>query len=192
MREFAPVMTRETKRVLCIAGSLRRDSWNRRLLAAACGLSLDGLSLYLYERLSQVPMFSEDLEVEPSPDVEHLRDEVRTCDGLLLATPEYNHSLPAVLKNVVDWLSRGDPNCLHGKPVAIIGATVGNWGTRLAQAALRQTLLATGARVMIEPMLFIARAPTCFNARGELSDPTVAGALTGVLRAFEPWMTSSA
>jgi chromate reductase, NAD(P)H dehydrogenase (quinone) len=182
------VMNGELRRVLCIAGSLRKHSWNRRLLVAAGRLAPADLALEVYGHLSELPMFNEDLEFDPPPEVRQLRAEVRAARGLLLATPEYNHSFPAVLKNALDWLSRGDPSSLHGKPVALIGATVGSWGTRLAQAALRQTLLATGARLMAEPMLFVARASSCFDADGVLSDPAIAESLAEVLRAFSCWI----
>ena len=175
-------------RIVCIAGSLRRQSWNRHLLLEARRLAPPELALDVYERLHELPMFNEDLEADPGPGVRQLRAAVKAADGLLLATAEYNHSLPAVMKNVVDWLSRGEPSCLRRKPVAIIGATVGSGGTRLAQAALRQTLTATGAHVMAEPMLFVSRAPSCFDEHGQLSDVSIAHALIDVLMCFDSWI----
>jgi chromate reductase len=176
------------RRVLCLAGSLRRDSWNCRLLNAAATCAPDGFALALYGALAAIPMFNEDLE-EPDPlAVEDLRQAVRTADGLLIATPEYNQSFPGVLKNAIDWLWRGRDTVLAGKPVAVIGATPGNWGTRLAQAALRQVLNATEARVMPAPMLFVARARASFDDRGQLQDAALATALRGVLDAFAQWI----
>ncbi len=171
-------------RVLGIAGSLRRQSWNRRLLLSAGGLAPEGLSVEVYAHLEELPLFNEDLEAAPPNGVEHLRAAVDAANALLLATPEYNHALPAVMKNVVDWLSRPKPSCLAGKPVAICGATTGNWGTRLAQAALRQTLTATGARVLTSPMLFVARVGSCFDEKGALSDASVAESLAQILVAL--------
>lgn len=183
-----PATALQSKRILCIAGSLRRQSWNRRLLLAAGRLAPCELVLDVYESLHEVPMFNEDIEPDPGPAVARLRAAVRGADGILLATAEYNHSLPAVMKNAIDWLSRGEPSSLYNKPVAVVGATVGAWGTRLAQAALRHTLFAIGARVMVEPMLFIARAPSCFNEQGELCDTSVAQSLVSLLSCFDSWI----
>jgi chromate reductase len=113
------------------------------LLQAAVNLAPRGLNLRLCAELDSVPLFNEDLENPPPATVQHLRREVAEADGLLIATPEYNHSFPGVLKNVIDWLSRNSHSVLVGKPIAVIGASAGNWGTRLAQAALRQVLTAT-------------------------------------------------
>jgi chromate reductase, NAD(P)H dehydrogenase (quinone) len=176
-------------RVLAIPGSLRRESCNRRLLAQAAVLAAPRMQIDLYEDLRDVPMFDEDLEAStdggPGP-VRHLRAAVAAADGLLIATPEYNHSLPGVLKNAIDWLSRATPlEVLAGKPVAVIGASSGRWGTRLAQAALRQVLAATEAVVMPAPMLFLRDAAQAFDAEGRLGDDS---ALLEVLAAFDGWM----
>lgn len=171
-------------RVLGIAGSLRRQSWNHRLLLSATALTPEGLALEIYARLGDVPLFNEDLEADPPTGVRHLRAAVAAANALLLATPEYNHSLPAVMKNALDWLSRSEPNCLEGKPVAIIGATIGNWGTRLAQATLRQTLIATGAQIIPYPMLFVARVASCFDEKGELANASIADSLAQILAAL--------
>lgn len=180
--------TSSAMHVLCLPGSLRRDSWNRRLLIAAKQIAPNDLELALYEELHAVPMFNEDAE-QPAPwGVEHLRLAVAMADGLLIATPEYNHSFPGVLKNAIDWLSRGSKSVLADKPVAVVGASVGSWGTRLAQAALRQVLTATEARVMPAPMLFIARASECFDRDEFLRDPVRAQALSGVIGAFGDWI----
>jgi chromate reductase len=172
---------------LCLAGSLRRDSWNRRLLLSA-DAPVSGRELVLYERLSSVPFFNEDDEADAAQGVRHLCEAVSRADGLLIATPEYNHSFPAVLKNAIDWLSRGSKSMLAGKPVAVIGATPGSWGTRLAQTALRQVLTATGALVMPAPMLFVARVNECFDADGNLIDSRVRESLNGVLSALQDWI----
>ena len=177
-----------TTRVLCLAGSLRRDSWNRRLLAEAVRTAPKGLELILFDQLADVPIFNEDTEQAEPAGVHQLRSAVAMTDGLLVATPEYNHSIPGVLKNAVDWLSRGSPSVLVDKPVAIIGASAGRWGTRLAQAALRQVLTATEARVMPGPMLFVAQASECFDVDRQLRDPKLASTLLGVVDAFRNWI----
>lgn len=180
--------TASPKRVLCLPGSLRRNSWNRQLLRFAQHTASDELELTLYDELAAVPMFNEDTEKPVAPGVQHLRSAVAMADGLLIATPEYNHSFPGVLKNAIDWLSRGSNSELIDKPVAVIGASAGTWGTRLAQAALRQVLTATEAQVMPAPMLFVARASECFDVDGLLCDPELAKALAGVIRAFGDWI----
>jgi chromate reductase len=177
-----------TTRVLCVAGSLRRDSWNRRVLTAAARAAPKGLELSLFDDLAAIPMFNEDTEQGEAAGVHALRSAVAMADGLLLATPEYNHSLPGVLKNAIDWLSRGSPSALVDKPVAIIGASAARWGTRLAQAALRQVLTATEARVMPAPTLFVAHASESFDVDGQLRDATLATGLLGVVDAFRHWI----
>lgn len=176
-------------RVLAIPGSLRRESWNRRLLAQAAVLAGPRMQVDLYDDLRDVPMFDEDLEASTGsgPDaVRHLRAAVAAADGMLIATPEYNHSLPGVLKNAIDWLSRATPTeVLAGKPVAIVGASSGRWGTRLAQAALRQVLAATEAAVLPAPMLFLRDAAQAFDAEGRLVDDA---ALRDVLAALDGWI----
>jgi len=119
--------------------------------------------------------------------VRALRDLVAAADGLLLATPEYNWGIPGVLKNAVDWLSR-PPEVLIGKPVAIIGASSGRWGTRLAQAALRQVMTATESLVMPAPALFVRDAATMFDDHGQLIDAGVRAQLDAVLAAFATWI----
>ena len=178
-----------TLRVLAIPGSLRRESWNRRLLAQAAVLAGPRMQIDLYDGLRELPMFDEDLEASTGggPDaVRHLRAAVAGADGLLIATPEYNHSLPGVLKNAIEWLSRATPlEVLAGKPAAIIGASSGRWGTRLAQAALRQVLVATEAVVMPAPALFLRDAEQSFDAEGRLIDEA---ALRDVLAALDGWI----
>jgi chromate reductase len=149
---------------------------------------VSGRELVLYEDLASIPFFNEDDEENRAPGVRRLFETVGRADGLLIATPEYNHSFPAVLKNAIDWLSRGPKSTLAGKPVAVIGATTGSWGTRLAQTALRQVLTATGAMVMPAPMLFVARVSECFDADGNLVDSSVRESLKGVLSALHDWI----
>jgi chromate reductase, NAD(P)H dehydrogenase (quinone) len=174
--------------VLGLAGSLRRHSWNRRLLQAAVELTRADLEVTVYDRLAEIPLFNEDNETPAPAGVRDLREAVGAAQGLLIATPEYNQSMPGVLKNTIDWLSR-DEQLLDRKPVAIIGVTVGSWGTRLAQAAVRQTLTATGARVMPQPMLFVSHAGERFDSDGRLQDATVAEGLQKVGQAFAQWIT---
>jgi chromate reductase len=178
-------------RILAIAGSLRRESHNRRLLRAATELAPAGIRISLYDELAAIPMFDEDLEAATSggPDcVRRLREAVAASHGLLIATPEYNQSMPGVLKNALDWLSRGTPEVLAGKPVATIGASAGRWGTRLAQASLRQVLNATESRVMPAPALYLAEAERAFDAHGRLTDARTRQVLESVLAALADWV----
>ncbi len=174
--------------ILAIAGSLRRDSFNRRLLHAAQRLAPPLLEVQTCDGLGSIPMFNEDIEAEAFARgaVPELRDRIAAADALLIATPEYNQSMPAVLKNLLDWMSRpGAHDVLVGKPVAVIGATAGRWGTRLAQAALRQVLVATESRVLPGPALYLAGAAGAFDVDGMPCDPDVAGSLRAVLAAME-------
>lgn len=185
--------TAPTRRVLCLAGSLRRDSWNRRLLQSAAAQAPATLRLDVYDALSGVPLFDEDLERrEPAgpAGVQALRAAIAAADGLVIATPEYNHAMPGVLKNALDWLSRESPAgaALPEKPVAVLGASSGPWGTRLAQASLRQVLHTCGALVMPTPTLFMANAASRFDADGSLTDQTTVQSLQDFMLAFERWM----
>lgn len=183
--------TNDSLRLLAIAGSLRRDGYNARLLDAAARAAPAGLRIVRHD-LREVPLFDEDLERDTvgGPDgVRALREAVAGADGVLIATPEYNQSIPGVLKNALDWLSRPAPaEVLAGKPVAILGASPGRWGTRLAQAALRQVLAATGSAVLPAPMLFVRDAAQAFDAHGALADAAVEASLHRLLDAFAGWI----
>jgi len=186
-------MTHRPLRILCLAGSLRRASWNRRLLQAAVSLAPMGVEVEVYDALATVPLFDEDLEqAEPEgpPGVRALRTAIAAADGLLIATPEYNHALPGVLKNALDWLSRESPQgeVLAERPVAVFGASSGPWGTRLAQASLRQVLHTCGALVMPSPTLFMARAAEHFDAHGALADAAAHASLHRFMAAFAGWI----
>lgn len=137
-------------RVLGISGSLRRDSLNSALLRAAAERLPAGAELIEFDRLREVPPYDEDVEVEGTPEVvEALREAVRSADAVLIATPEYNHSIPGQLKNALDWISRpAGKSALNGKPAAAIGASTGMFGAVWAQAELRKVLGALGGRVV--------------------------------------------
>jgi chromate reductase, NAD(P)H dehydrogenase (quinone) len=186
-------ITPPVRHVLCLAGSLRRDSWNRRLLRAAAMHASATLRLEICDGLAGVPLFDEDLE-RREPDgpagVRSLRASIAAADGLIIATPEYNHAMPGVLKNALDWLSRESPagEVLLEKPMAVLGASAGPWGTRLAQASLRQVLHTCGALVMPAPALFVANAAARFDENGALTDQATGQSLQRFVLAFEQWM----
>ena len=181
-----------TIRIAAIAASLRAGSWNGRLVAAAAGVALPGLELFVVPDLAAIPLFDEDLEAaDPAGPrgVRALRRAVADADGVLISTPEYNQSIPGVTKNLVDWLSRPEgAGVLDGKPVAITGATTGPWGTRYAQKELRHALTAIGALVMPQPMLFVPRAATMFDEAGALVDPYLQRQLADFVQSFQAWI----
>jgi chromate reductase len=160
-------------KVLGIVGSVRRDSWNRKLLLSAADLLPAGVELELWAGLKDVPPYDEDDDIQPAPPaVAELRDAIADADAVLFATPEYNSSVPGVLKNAVDWASRPlATNPLRNKPVAVVGASTGAFGAVWAQAELRKVLAATGARVA-ESDAAVGHAHTKF-VDGELADHEV-------------------
>ena len=158
-------------KVLGISGSLRRDSYNSALLRAAAERLPAGVELVEYERLAEIPPYDADAEALETPTVVgELRDAVREADAVLIATPEYNHSLPGQLKNALDWVSRpAGQSALMGKPAAAIGASTGMFGAVWAQAEARKVLGALGGRV-VEGELPIPRAQEHYeDGRLELS-----------------------
>jgi chromate reductase len=167
-------------RLLGISGSLRRGSFNGALLAAAAAELPPAVRLGLWHGLAEVPPFREDLE-EPPAAVVRLRREIASADAVLIATPEYNGSVPGALKNALDWASRPFPdNCLRGKPVAVVGASTGLFGASWAQAELRKVLRTTGASVL-EAELAVPSAHEAFTADGRLRDPRLVRALQGLV-----------
>jgi chromate reductase len=137
-------------RVLGISGSLRRDSHNGALLRAAAERLPAGAELEVYDGLAGIPPYDEDVEVQGVPEsVQELREAIRGADAVLIATPEYNHSVPGQLKNALDWASRpAGESALTGISAAVIGASTGMFGAVWAQAELRKVLGAMGGRVL--------------------------------------------
>lgn len=146
-------------RILALAGSYRRGSFNQALVSAAREESPENVDFREFD-LREVPFYDGDVEEAGlPPDVERLKAAVRDADALLLVTPEYNSGIPAVLKNGIDWASRVYPNApISGKVVAIMGATPGRSATELAQQQLRQVVGRTGAVVLDKPELMVAKA----------------------------------
>ncbi len=146
-------------RILGISGSLRAGSHNTELLRAAAELLPSGAELELFDRLREIPPFDADIEDSPPPAVIALKEAIAEADAILIATPEYNHSIPGVLKNALDWVSRPiAANPMRGKPALVIGASTGMFGAVWAQAETRKVLGALGARVLDEE-LPVAQAP---------------------------------
>jgi len=160
-------------RILGISGSLRRGSHNTQLLRAAEELLGPDVELVLWDGLKAVPPFDEDDEGNPPAGVADLRDAIAGADAILVATPEYNSSIPGQLKNAIDWASRPFASAvLRNKPVAVVGASTGMFGAVWAQAELRKVLAAAGARV-VEGEVAVGRAATRFDEDGRLVDDDI-------------------
>lgn len=168
-------------KILAISGSLRRESHNTNLLRAAAELAGDGVEVELWNGLKTVPPYDGDDDVEPAPEpVARLRGAVAAADAVLIATPEYNSSVPGQLKNGLDWVSRPlATNPLRNKPAAVIGASTGMFGAVWAQAELRKVLAAMGARVL-DRHLPVGQAGTKLED-GRIVDPETRERLAGVL-----------
>jgi len=169
-------------RVLGITGSLRRDSYNHALLREAAERLPAGAELVEFDRLGEIPPYDADAEAEGTPEpVAALRQAMRDADAVLVATPEYNHSIPGVLKNALDWASRpAGQSALTGKPAVVVGASTGMFGAVWAQAETRKVLGALGGRV-VEGELPVARAAELYrDGRLELS-PEQSEQLEGLL-----------
>ena len=180
-----------TLSVLAVAGSLRRGSHNRAVLEAAAQIAPAGVEVTIFDRLEAVPVFNEDLENAPDDQsgVPELRHAMAAADGLLISTPEYNQSVPGVVKNMIDWLSRGESDGgLGGKPVAVTGATTGPWGTRISQTVLRQMLQSTQALVLPAPTLYIAHVGSLLDDKGCLVDQGTLDRLGDLMSSFVDWI----
>jgi chromate reductase, NAD(P)H dehydrogenase (quinone) len=161
-------------RILAISGSLRADSYNTALARAAAERAPEGAEIELYDRLGEIPPYDADVDGgddAPEPALD-LRRRIADADALLIVTPEYNGSVPGMLKNAIDWASRPPRGgaALWGKTVAVAGATTGQYGAIWAQQDLRRILGIAGARVT-EGELPVAQAPTVFDESGRLRDP---------------------
>jgi chromate reductase len=172
-------------RVLGIAGSLRRGSYNRALLEAARELAPPNLELQIFD-LADVPLYNGDVEAAGDPAaVRDLKAQIARADALLVATPEYNGAISGVLKNAIDWASRPPERALRGKTAAVIGATPGRSGTHRAQLSARQVLENVGAKVLPGPTVALAQAADHFAPPGRLQTDEVRAQLKAVLAALE-------
>lgn len=162
-------------RILAIAGSLRRASWNRRLLEAAAEVAPAGVEIEIFD-LRDVPMYDADLDAEGvrPASVERLKRAVAESDAVLISTPEFNHSIPGVLQNAIDWVSRpAMKSPLVGKPAAIMGASPGALGAARAQQQLKLVLMSTLAQLMPHPGVAVGMVQEKFDANGRLvHEPT--------------------
>ena len=160
-------------RILAVSGSLRESSFNTSLLRAALEAAPDGIELALWEGLAELPLYDEDLEADAPESVHRLRQAWAAADAILFATPEYNGSVPGGLKNAIDWASRPRlEGVLRNKPVAVVGASTGQFGALWAQQDLKRILGIAGARV-IGTEIPVARAHERFDSEGRLLDDEV-------------------
>lgn len=157
-------------RIFGFAGSLRHGSYNRALLRATLELIPAGATLEIFE-LDGIPPFNQDMESSPPEKIQDFKRKIRAADALLIATPEYNYSLPGVLKNAIDWASRpyGD-SAFDGKPVALMSASIGMLGGARAQYHLRQSCVFLNMYPLNHPEIFVTFAPQKFDAEGKLLD----------------------
>ena len=174
--------------ILGIAGSLRKASFNRAALRAAQQLVPDGASLEIFD-LDGIPPFNQDDEAHPPERVTLFKQRIRAADAILIVTPEYNYSIPGVLKNAIDWASRPyDDNSWDGKPVALMGASVGAMGTSRAQYHLRQVLVFINMYPLNKPEVMITNASQRFDAKGNLTDAETKAHIQKLLVALVAWV----
>lgn len=173
--------------VLGFAGSLRQGSFNRGLLRAAASVLPDGMTLEIFD-LAPIPLYNADVEAAGTPPpVQQFKERINAADALLIATPEYNQSIPGVLKNAIDWASRPARNSpLKGKPLAVMGAG-GMFGTVRAQLHLRQVAAATKMLPLVTPTLMVPKAREKFDADGNLLDDDIRQRIAALLAALLDW-----
>ena len=175
--------------ILAIAGSLRQKSYNRGLVRAAQELKPEGIEIEVFD-IAPIPLYSQDIEDQGLPEsVTQLKTKIEAANAILIATPEYNHSISGVLKNAIDWASRPPKNSFDGKPVGIIGASPGGFGTVRAQVHLRAIMSALNSYPLSKPELLASNAGENFDANGNLTDPKTKERLTKFLAALKDWVT---
>lgn len=178
----------ETIKVFAICGSLRKGSYNRMALKVAAENLPPGMTLDQYDRLAEIPPYNEDVRQQGFPPViEDLRRRIKAADGLLFVTPEYNYSVPGVLKNAIDWASRPPDQPFAGKPVAMMGASMSVFGTARAQHHLRQTCVYLDMIPLNKPEVMIPQAQSKFDAQGNLTDAASLKFIQDLMVALAAW-----
>lgn len=173
--------------VLGISGSLRKGSFNTATLRAAQELAPDGMTIEMFD-LAPIPLYNEDVHQQGfPPPVADLRARIHATDALLLVTPEYNYSIPGVLKNAIDWASRPPDQPFDAKPIAIMGASPSFAGSARAQYHLRQVFIYLNGLILNRPEVMIAAAHTKFDAEGHLVDEATRGFVRAQLDALAAW-----
>ncbi|MEM6498190.1 MAG: NADPH-dependent FMN reductase [Pseudomonadota bacterium] len=173
--------------IIAISGSLRRASFNTALLKTCAELAPADMNISLAD-ISAIPLYNGDDQTAGFPaSVTALADQIRSADAVLIATPEYNYSIPGVLKNTIDWLSRVENQPFDNKPVGIMGAAMGALGTARSQYHLRQVFVFLNGRLMNRPEVFVGGAHQKFDENGKLTDQQTREFLGSYLTAFEAW-----
>jgi chromate reductase len=172
------------KTFIAISGSLRKDSFNTKLLNTLKGLAPEDVSIEVVD-ISAIPMYDQDKETSFPQTAQDLKNKIRLADGVIFATPEYNRSIPGVLKNTIDWVSRpyGD-NAFDGKKVLVLGASIGPISTALAQYHLKQIMLYLNTHVVGQPEFFMGPVGDKFDAEGNLVDESTRQHLKDALLAL--------
>ena len=174
-------------KICAISGSLRAGSFNTAALRAAAELAPDDVDV-VTASLADIPLYNEDVREAGFPSaVVNLQKAIASADAVLIATPEYNYSVPGVLKNAIDWVSRTDPQPFADKPVAIMGASPGALGTGRAQYDLRKMFVYLDAHLLNKPEIMISGAPSRFDAGGKLSDEATRKLLASLVTALRDW-----
>jgi chromate reductase, NAD(P)H dehydrogenase (quinone) len=173
--------------IIGFAGSLRKGSYNRGLLQAVFELLPDGANLEIFE-LDGIPPFNQDLESSPPDKVKDFKEKIKASDAILIATPEYNYSIPGVLKNAIDWASRPhEDNAFDGKPVAMMSASTGMLGGARAQYHLRQSFVTLNMFPLNKPEVMVNFAPQKFDEQGKLIDQKTREVVRKMLEAMVSW-----
>lgn len=158
-----------------LSGSLRKGSYNTLLLKAAAKLLPTDVSMEIVT-IADIPLYNADLDLPAAKQrpevVEHFRKMLADADGILISSPEYNYSIPGGLKNAIDWASRGEDSPLLRKPIAVIGATIGLWGTTRMQMAFHNVFLFLDMKPVYKPEVLVAQAEKKFDKDGNLTDET--------------------
>jgi chromate reductase, NAD(P)H dehydrogenase (quinone) len=175
--------------IVGLCASLRKGSLNMMALRLAGASMPEGMRLDIVD-WRDIPAFDADLLAQHGfpPAVQALRERIRRCDGLVIATPEYNFSIPGMFKNAIDWLSRGEDQPFAHKPVAILSASPGPLGGARVQYDLRRVMLFVNAMVLVKPEVFIGAAATKFDAQGACIDETTAKFVTAEMASFHKWI----
>ena len=174
-------------KILAFAGSLRKGSYNKALVRAAVELAPANVLIEVFD-LEGIPPFNQDLENTPTQRVKEFKEKIRNTDALLIATPEYNYSIPGVLKNALDWASRPfQENALKGKPVAIMSASTGRFGGARAQYHLRQTFIMTNMYAVNQPEIMLTSAAENVDANGRLTNEQTKALIRQLIEALVVW-----
>lgn len=177
----------ETIHILGISGSLRKDSYNTAALRAAIGLNVEGVEFDVAD-ISQIPLYNYDVQAQGFPEpVQKLQAQILKADAILIVTPEYNYSIPGVLKNAIDWASRLPDSPLAGKALGIMGASMGPIGTARAQYHLRQTAVFLDMHPVNKPEVMIGVAQNKFDADGNLTDDATREFILKLVVALRDW-----